>query len=218
LALLGVVALICVVLVFSVRGKSSPPPAAPAKPAADPIAALAEKVAEQAPPPPVAPPPAAPTTGHAKAAGGKKGPARPGRTTAAASTTPAGSAAAVDPNQDKYRDTSRPNITVAGAGVSSRPPPSQAEISKVVNNPNNRAGIKNCYQRALLRDNTLTHGKIAVKVTIGISGRVKHVGLNGPQQFRAVEPCIRDVVSRWAFPQSPDEYATEFVTVFQGNE
>ena len=102
------------------------------------------------------------------------------------------------------------------AGVSSRPPPSQADITKVISN--NRGNIKTCYQRALLRDNTLTHGKIAVKLSIGISGRVKHVGLEGPTQFKTLEPCIKEVVQRWVFPQASEEYGTEFPLVFQGNE
>jgi hypothetical protein len=84
---------------------------------------------------------------------------------------------------------------------------------------NNRAGIKVCYQRALTRDNSLTHGKLSVKLSIGISGRVKHVGLDGPTQFRILlEPCIKEVVSRWVFPQASEEYGTEFPLVFQGNE
>ena len=113
----------------------------------------------------------------------------------------------------RYRDSHNLNIT--GGGIN-RPAPSQADISRVINN--NRGGIKNCYQRALLRDNSLTHGKISVKVTIGISGRVKHTAIDGPPQFRALDPCIKEVVGRWAFPQASDEYGTEFVYVFQGNE
>ena len=97
-----------------------------------------------------------------------------------------------------------------------RRPPSQEEISRVINN--NKAGIKTCYQRALLRDNTLTHGKITVKVSIGLSGRVKSVGVDGPMQFRALEPCIREMLGRWAFPPASEEYGTEFSYLFQGNE
>jgi TonB family protein len=69
----------------------------------------------------------------------------------------------------------------------------------------------------LLRDNTLTHGKVTVRVSIGLSGRVKSVSLDAPAQFRALEPCIRDVMSRWAFPPSSEEYGTEFPVVLQGN-
>ena len=58
-----------------------------------------------------------------------------------------------------------------------------------------------------------------MKLSIGISGRVKHVGLDGPTQFKLLlEPCIKDVVQRWVFPQASEEYGTEFPLVFQGNE
>jgi hypothetical protein len=94
--------------------------------------------------------------------------------------------------------------------------PNQSDITRVVNN--NKGGIKVCYQRALLRDTSLTHGKIDVNVTIGISGRVKNVGVDGPAPFRALEPCIKDVLSRWVFPASSEEYGTAFSYVFQGAE
>ncbi len=94
--------------------------------------------------------------------------------------------------------------------------PNQGDITRVVNN--NKGGIKVCYQRALLRDTSLTHGKIDVNVTIGISGRVKSVGVDGPAPFRALEPCIKDVLSRWVFPASSEEYGTAFSYVFQGAE
>jgi predicted Zn finger-like uncharacterized protein len=102
------------------------------------------------------------------------------------------------------------------SGSSARSTPAQADISRVINN--NRQGIQTCYQRALLRDNTLTHGKVTVRVSIGLSGKVKSVNLDAPAQFRALEPCIRDVMSRWAFPPSSEEYGTEFPVVLQGNQ
>ncbi len=102
------------------------------------------------------------------------------------------------------------------AGASAKSTPAQADISRVINN--NRQGIQTCYQRALLRDNTLTHGKVTVRVSIGLSGKVKSVNLDAPVQFRALEPCIRDVMSRWAFPPSSEEYGTEFPVVLQGNQ
>jgi predicted Zn finger-like uncharacterized protein len=97
-----------------------------------------------------------------------------------------------------------------------RPPPSQGDISRVINN--NKIGIKTCYQRALLRDSSLTHGKIVVGLTIGTSGRVRGTHVDGPVAFRALEPCIKEMVGRWSFPQSDEEYGTEFAYVFQGNE
>jgi predicted Zn finger-like uncharacterized protein len=97
-----------------------------------------------------------------------------------------------------------------------RPPPSQGDISRVINN--NKIGIKTCYQRALLRDSSLTHGKIVVGLTIGTSGRVRGTHVDGPMAFRALEPCIKEMVGRWTFPQADEEYGTEFAYVFQGNE
>jgi predicted Zn finger-like uncharacterized protein len=102
------------------------------------------------------------------------------------------------------------------SAASNRPPPSQADITRVI--ANNKIGIKTCYQRALLRDSSLTHGKIVVGVTIGLSGRVKGVRVDGPSSFRSLEPCIKDMVYHWSFPPSSDEYGTEFSYLFQGNE
>ena len=101
-------------------------------------------------------------------------------------------------------------------GSIARSTPAQGDISHVITN--NRQGIQTCYQRALLRDTSLTHGKVTVRVSIGLSGKVKSVSLDAPAQFRALEPCIRDVMSRWAFPPSSEEYGTEFPVVLQGNQ
>jgi predicted Zn finger-like uncharacterized protein len=112
--------------------------------------------------------------------------------------------------------TSRDIRAVPTASSSARSTPAQADISRVISN--NRQGIQTCYQRALLRDSTLTQGKVTVRVSIGISGRVKSVNLDAPPQFRSMESCVRDVMSRWAFPPSSEEYGTEFPVVLQGNQ
>lgn len=118
---------------------------------------------------------------------------------------------------ERFSGSSGREVRVPTAGQSSaRSMPAQADISRVINN--NRQGIQTCYQRALLRDNTLTNGKVTVRVSIGLSGKVKSVNLDAPAQFRALEPCIRDVMSRWAFPPSSEEYGTEFPVVLQGNQ
>ena len=64
-----------------------------------------------------------------------------------------------------------------------------------------RHGDEICYQRALLRDTSLTHGKIDVNVTIGISGRVKSVGVGmvprrSARSSRALRTCCRAGSSR----------------------
>ena len=142
----------------------------------------------------------------------------PGRVIAGSTTTVP---SAFSPEQrseaSRFADTSRNPLQVRPlAPTVSKVTPNQSDIARVVNA--NKGGIKICYQRALLRDNTLTHGKIDVEVTIGISGRVKNVAIQGPASFRALDPCIKDVLSRWVFPASSEEYGTGFSYVFQGNE
>ena len=226
LALLGVIALVCVVLFVSVAKKPRPAAPPPSKTVTDPLAGvvdnpppIAPEVAE--PKPGVAPTPAAApeARGHGKGRPLARG--RGAAPTVATAPPPLPTTAPPPPPtvpdnsaNSRYRDGGH-NLNITGGGIN-RPAPSQADISRVINN--NRGGIKNCYQRALLRDNSLTHGKISVKVTIGISGRVKHTAIDGPPQFRSLDPCIKEVVGRWAFPQASEEYGTEFVYVFQGNE
>jgi len=229
LALLGVIALVCVVLFLNVAKKPRQAIPLPSKAVTDPLAGVVDNPPAPSPPTPVTPPPAVAPTPEAapepaSRGHGKGRPLAHGRGAAptsptspppvAGTTTPAAPVAENADSNARYRDTRNMNIS-GGSGIQ-RPAPSQADISRVINN--NRGGIKNCYQRALLRDNSLTHGKISVKVTIGISGRVKHTAIDGPPQFRALDPCIKEVVGRWAFPQAGDEYGTEFVYVFQGNE
>ncbi|MFL5303931.1 MAG: AgmX/PglI C-terminal domain-containing protein [Polyangia bacterium] len=224
-AVMGIVGFSVAVLMFTMMKKPKPvtPPPPPKAATTDPLAAVVENpnLAPAAPvPAPIAPaaraPEPAPSSSHRShghGAHGRGAPVAPPPSTTPPPAAPPAAAAGDDANS-KYRDSHNLNIT-AGPSTS-RPPPSQGEISRVINN--NRGGIKNCYQRALLRDNSLTHGKITVKVSIGISGRVKHTAVEGPPQFRAIDPCIREVVGRWAFPPAGEEYGTEFVYVFQGNE
>jgi predicted Zn finger-like uncharacterized protein len=226
LAFIGMVAVICMVVLFglSKKKKDPMPLAAPKAAVTDPLAGVVEKMNAPLPTPPppiIAPvpdPPAPPPTpiGRGKLGKGKGGKGR-GTMPVALATTGAPAAPPVDNSAAaRYRDTGGGIKVTPTAANPNRPPPSQGEISAVIKN--NQGGIKNCYQRALLRDSSLTHGKITVKLTLGISGRVKHAAIDGPQQFRAVEPCIKELVTHWVFPQASDEYGTEFVYVFQGNE
>jgi predicted Zn finger-like uncharacterized protein len=219
LALLGVIALIVVVAVISLKKapRPAPPIAKPTVPVAEPV------VAKEPEPPPPAPPPVIEKTPDPPAASpgkGKRGgkPVRGATKAQPAAPDPGVGTTPVAGGTDaaRFNDNRRMNIT-GGGGPARLPPPAQADITRVISN--NRAGIKVCYQRALTRDNTLTRGKLAVKLSIGVSGRVKHMSLDGPAQFRILlEPCIKEVVSRWAFPPASEEYGTEFPLVFQGNE
>jgi predicted Zn finger-like uncharacterized protein len=218
--LLALVAVVVVLIIGALSGKKTAPPPIASKPSSDPMAGMLENMGKEPPPapkstvaPPVEPPPPVAPPGRggkAKPMGGAKVKGHPGATIAGAGTPPP-----ADPTTARYADTSG-GIKVAPLAAATRPPPSQAQMTAVVNN--NRGAIKTCYQRALARDNSLTHGKIIVKLTLGISGRVKSSRVDGSSQFRSIEPCIKEVVSRWVFPQASDEYDFEFPLVFQGNE
>ena len=207
----------------------TPPPAPPGETN---FANLAEKLAnEQAAEKPAEPPPTAPVVEESKAVVGKveappkngggkgKGKSR-GKNGGSATVSPTAPPPMTDEQlraAARFGDTSTREVRAnVGGAASARSMPAQADISRVINN--NRQGIQTCYQRALLRDSTLTQGKVTVRVSIGISGKVKSVNLDAPSQFRSMESCVRDVMSRWAFPPSSEEYGTEFPVVLQGNQ
>jgi predicted Zn finger-like uncharacterized protein len=149
------------------------------------------------------------STRGARPATGRGG-TSPGALTSGATTV---AAAGEDPNS-RYMETGGRKVTAPV--VQRRPPPGQSDIMRVI--ANNKLGIKTCYQRALVRDSSLARGKIIIGLTIGISGRVKRTNVEGPTSFRALEPCIKEMVARWVFPQADEEYTAEFPIVFQGNE
>jgi hypothetical protein len=214
LALLAVIAAIVGVVAFAMKKPPRPPVAMvrpPPPPAPEPP--VVEQPPEQPPPPVVEQPPQKGKGGKLRGKLGKPLTGKsPGLTQPQTDQPPA-----VTGGTDASRFRDNHNLNITGGGGTKLPAPDQAAITKVISN--NRAGIKICYQRALTRDNSLTHGKLSVKLSIGISGRVKHVGLDGPAQFRILlEPCIKEVVQRWVFPQASEEYGTEFPLVFQGNE
>lgn len=240
LGALGVVVVVCGVVAYSVLRRPSPPPAvaevAPEKPAAPDFAGLAAKIAAEEPVAqpaqpaapsapavvPVAPPEPARTSGrsgkrNARASKGAASPATPTAPPPLSPTAPPALSAEQQAAVSRFAEPSQRQLqltTGSGSG-GPRSTPAQADISRVINA--NRQGIQTCYQRALLRDNSLVRGKITVRVSIGISGKVKKVSLDAPAQFRTLEPCIREVMSRWAFPPSSEEYGTEFPVVLQGS-
>jgi predicted Zn finger-like uncharacterized protein len=118
---------------------------------------------------------------------------------------------------------SRP-VTKPGKGDSARPNPfddsvqpvSQDKISAVVRDRNNQMALKSCYERALKMDNHLTSGRMDVTVSIATTGIVKSVVVNAPSSFIMVEPCIKLAVRRWRFPPNFEEYGTNFPLIMQG--
>ncbi len=233
--LIAVVAIVCGIVAVAMLRK--PPPAVavalpppPSKPADTDFAKLAAKLAEEqatpktAPQPPPPPPPVEETKAVvAKVESGKsgRGKGRNSHKSAASAGTGPTSPPPMTAEQiqaaSRFGESSTREVRAAApASASARSTPAQADISRVISN--NRQGIQTCYQRALLRDSTLTQGRVNVRVSIGLSGRVKSVALDAPPQFRSMESCVRDVMSRWAFPPSSEEYGTEFPVVLQGNQ
>jgi hypothetical protein len=226
-ACLGVVAVVVAVVALNATRKSSSsqglPPPAPAH-TDNQLNTLQEQIAKETQEE------VKPATGNegpnepskVKVIGGGKGrPAvgRPGPALRAAGAGAHGPAPATNPVDEaaaaRFRGEGERTVQAASPSPV-RAPASQEAIARVVKS--NQTGIKNCYQRALLRDSSLTHGKLTIHLSIGISGRVKNIAINGPPQFRVLEPCVRDVIGRWVFPSSSDESETEFVYGFQGNE
>jgi len=92
----------------------------------------------------------------------------------------------------------------------------QAAIARAIDD--GRPGLAACYQRALVRDDSLVHGKVTVRASIAASGRVDSVNVVGPVAFRAMQPCLHTAISRWDFPAAPQPYTAEIPLVLQGNE
>jgi hypothetical protein len=91
----------------------------------------------------------------------------------------------------------------------------QAAISRAVKT--GRPGLAACYQRALIKDDSLVHGKVTVRVALAPSGRVETVGVDGPAAFRAMRPCLEKTIAKWNFPTATAAYVTEFPLVLQGS-
>ena len=93
---------------------------------------------------------------------------------------------------------------------------SQAQISEVVRNKENQAGLKTCYERALKRDGRLRTGRLDVTVSVGQNGGVQRVQVHGPSDFMIIDDCIKNAIRHWRFPASAEEYATSFPLILQG--
>jgi len=163
------------------------------------------------PPPPPLPPvvenPAAPAPAPESKPGGRRG---SGRTVHRTRPVRERAVKAPQPAKPPRLSGGRPNPFDDAKTVS------QSQITAVVRNPANQAGLKSCYERALKMDNRLTSGRIDVTVSIGASGAVKRVVINAPASFILVEPCIKSAVKRWVFPRNTEEYGTNFPLILQG--
>ncbi|MGB8329556.1 MAG: AgmX/PglI C-terminal domain-containing protein [Polyangiales bacterium] len=92
-------------------------------------------------------------------------------------------------------------------GISPEPRPSDwecfgtleaAQIRNVVNGPP-RKQVQTCYERAL-KDNNLLQGSMTVLLTIGATGAVKAVSVEGSLDDAQVYTCVKRVAKTWKFP------------------
>jgi Protein of unknown function (DUF2911) len=94
------------------------------------------------------------------------------------------------------------------------PAPTGPAFSRVIKQ--GRPDLQRCYQRALRQDPTLSTAKVTVSINVGTSGRVMNVSVAPPLPTGALESCLKDAVSRWAFPPSPVEYETQVPLALSG--
>jgi hypothetical protein len=96
-------------------------------------------------------------------------------------------------------------------------PQEQTQIGHVIND--GRPGLKTCYERALVRDQTLVRGNLKVSVAVAPSGHVRRVSVRGPAAFREkMTPCLETAVSNWRFPASAAAYEAQFPIALRGAE
>ena len=63
--------------------------------------------------------------------------------------------------------------------------------------------VQTCYERAL-KDNNLLQGSMTVLLTIGASGSVRAVSVDGTLRDRQVYACVKRVAKTWKFPKPSD--------------
>ena len=208
-AALVLVALVILLVVFSLRGDGTKKPVVNSEPTRD------ETVKPDPSTTPEEPGAVQPT--EERAVGPSRGGTKHGA--AAVKTRSVGPSGPVEKPVPPPRQTSKP-----GKGDSARPNPfdegvqavSQDKISAVVRDKNNQMALKSCYERALKMDNHLTSGRMDITVSIATTGVVKSVVVNAPSSFIMVEPCIKLAVKRWRFPPNFEEYGTNFPLIMQG--
>jgi TonB family protein len=62
----------------------------------------------------------------------------------------------------------------------------------------NRAQVRNCYERRLKVNNVL-QGELKLKLKIATNGQVNAVAVNGSLHDNEVFSCVRQVAQRWSF-------------------
>jgi outer membrane biosynthesis protein TonB len=113
-----------------------------------------------------------------------------------------------EPEEDAGADAADDSPSRGGSGGRSQTRPSEwacngtleaAQIRSVINGPP-RKQVQTCYERRL-KDNNLLQGSMQVLLTIGGSGRVRAVSVEGSLNDRQVYSCVKRVAKTWKFPK-----------------
>ena len=136
---------------------------------------------------------------------------RPGQPRVATAPVLSGSALLVDGDQEPFPAPSERHVE---ARRSETPRPTGAAFSRVIKH--GRPDLQRCYQRALRQDPTLSAAKVTISINVGTSGQVTNVALAPSLPTGTLESCLKDSVSRWAFPPSPVAYETQVPLALSG--
>jgi outer membrane biosynthesis protein TonB len=64
---------------------------------------------------------------------------------------------------------------------------------------NNRAQVRNCYERRLKVNNVL-QGDLSLKIKVGSNGQIAAASVGGSLKDKEVFGCVRALAQRWSFP------------------
>jgi outer membrane biosynthesis protein TonB len=74
---------------------------------------------------------------------------------------------------------------------------SRAALQSVIDN--NRAQVRNCYERRLKVNNVL-QGDLKLKIKVGSNGQIAAATVGGSLKDNEVFGCVRSLAQRWSFP------------------
>jgi outer membrane biosynthesis protein TonB len=103
---------------------------------------------------------------------------------------------AVEPSKPSRPSQARPEDWVCRGNLQA------SELSAVVKGQPSKQ-VQTCYERAL-KDNNLLQGSMTVLLTIGASGSVRAVSVDGTLRDRQVYACVKRVAKTWKFPKPTD--------------
>jgi outer membrane biosynthesis protein TonB len=99
-------------------------------------------------------------------------------------------ATAEKPNKKAPREVARDEWDCAGDL-------SRTALQSVIDN--NRAQVRNCYERRLKVNNVL-QGDLKLKIKVGSNGQIAAAAVGGSLKDNEVFGCVRSLAQKWSFP------------------